>query len=121
MCVARNVMQEPSLCPGGGATEMALSVLLAEKGKGIGGVQQWPYRALAEAFEVIPRTLVQNCGGNAIRTLTQLKVRPKSFHFLFCYLLKGKTRQWRTYLGYRRNHWENCRYERIWSLGAVRR
>jgi T-complex protein 1 subunit gamma len=75
MCVARNVMQEPHLCPGGGATEMALSVLLAEKGKAIEGVEQWPYRALAEAFEVIPRTLVQNCGGNAIRTLTQLKAK----------------------------------------------
>lgn len=74
MSVARNVMQHPSLCPGGGATEMALSVKLAELGKSIGGVEQWPYRALAEAFEVIPQTLIQNCGGNVIKTLTLLKV-----------------------------------------------
>lgn len=83
MSVARNVMNEPCLCPGGGASEMALSVKLTEKGKSIGGVEQWPYRALAESFEVIPRTLVQNCGGKAIRTLTQLKVRRREACGLF--------------------------------------
>jgi T-complex protein 1 subunit gamma len=75
MAVARNVLQEPRLCPGGGATEMALSVRLSEKAKAISGVEQWPYKALAEAFEVIPRTLVQNCGGNAIKILTQLRAK----------------------------------------------
>ncbi|TPX42029.1 hypothetical protein SeLEV6574_g05800 [Synchytrium endobioticum] len=75
MCVARNVMFEPRLCPGGGATEMALTVRLGEKGKSISGVEQWPYKALAESLEVIPRTLVQNCGGNAIKTLTQLRAK----------------------------------------------
>ena len=39
MCVARNVMFDPKLCPGGGATEMALSVGLLEKAKGISGVR----------------------------------------------------------------------------------
>ncbi|KAJ3201334.1 T-complex protein 1 subunit gamma [Entophlyctis luteolus] len=75
MCVARNVMFEPKLCPGGGATEMALAVMLSEKAKTLSGVEQWPYRAVAEALEVIPRTLVQNCGGNAIKTLTQLRAK----------------------------------------------
>jgi T-complex protein 1 subunit gamma len=74
MAVARNVILHPRLCPGGGATEMAISVKLQEKGKAIEGVEQWPYRALAEAFEIIPRTLIQNCGGNPIRVLTELKV-----------------------------------------------
>ncbi|KAI9204733.1 chaperonin Cpn60/TCP-1 family [Polychytrium aggregatum] len=75
MCVARNVMFEPKLCPGGGATEMAVAVQLAEKAKAISGVEQWPYKAVAEAMEVIPRTLVQNCGGNAIKVLTQLRAK----------------------------------------------
>jgi T-complex protein 1 subunit gamma len=74
MSVARNVYFNPKLCPGGGATEMAVSYRLAEKSKSIEGVEQWPYRAVAEAMEVIPRTLVQNCGGNSIRVLTQLRV-----------------------------------------------
>jgi T-complex protein 1 subunit gamma len=74
MSVARNVFFNPRLCPGGGATEMAISQKLAEKAKSISGVEQWPYRAISESLEVIPRTLVQNCGGNSIRVLTQLRV-----------------------------------------------
>lgn len=74
MCVARNVVFDPRLCPGGGATEMAISVGLYKKSKTIEGVESWPFRAVAEAMEVIPRTLVQNAGGNAIRTLTALRV-----------------------------------------------
>lgn len=73
MCVARNIMFTPRLAPGGGATEMAVSVKLSEKAKQLKGVEQWPYRAVADAMEVIPRTLIQNCGGNAIKLLTQLR------------------------------------------------
>lgn len=75
MAVTRNVMFEPSLSPGGGATEMAVSVKLAEKAKTIEGVAQWPYQAVADAFEVIPRTLIQNCGGNPIKVLAQLRAK----------------------------------------------
>ncbi|KAJ2352977.1 T-complex protein 1 subunit gamma [Coemansia erecta] len=76
MCVARNVLFSPYLCPGGGATEMALAVQLAQRAKAdIDGVEQWPYGGVAEALEVIPRTLIQNGGGNAIRTLTELRAK----------------------------------------------
>lgn len=75
MAVARNVFFEPRLAPGGGAIEMAISVKLAEKAKEIEGVSQWPYKAVSEAMEVIPRTLIQNCGGNAIRVLTELRAK----------------------------------------------
>jgi chaperonin GroEL (HSP60 family) len=75
MSVARNVVFEPTLAPGGGATDMAISVGLHAKARTIVGVEGWPYRAVADAMEVIPRTLVQNSGGNAIRVLTELRVR----------------------------------------------
>lgn len=75
MSVARNVMFHPRLSPGGGATEMAVSVRLAQKAKSIEGVQQWPYKAVAEAMEVIPRTLIQNAGASPIRILTQLRAK----------------------------------------------
>lgn len=74
MSVARNVVFNPTLAPGGGATEMAISVALAKKAKAMEGVAGAPYRAVADALEVIPRTLIQNCGGNAIRVLTELRV-----------------------------------------------
>ncbi|CAG8699659.1 15471_t:CDS:2, partial [Racocetra fulgida] len=75
MCVARNVFFNPLLAPGGGATEMAISVRLSENSKTLEGVEQWPYKSVADALEVIPRTLVQNCGGNAIKVLTQLRAK----------------------------------------------
>lgn len=75
MFVARNVMFHPRLSPGGGATEMAVSVRLAQRSKSIEGVMQWPYRAVAEAMEVIPRTLIQNAGASPIRILTQLRAK----------------------------------------------
>lgn len=75
MSVARNVMFHPRLSPGGGATEMAVSVRLNQRSKQIEGVQQWPYRAVAEAMEVIPRTLIQNAGASPIRVLTQLRAK----------------------------------------------
>ena len=74
MQVARNIMVEPRLLPGGGATEMALAHALNERSKSVAGVGQWPYRAVAKAMEVIPRTLLQNCGANTIRVLTALRV-----------------------------------------------
>ncbi|XP_063245082.1 T-complex protein 1 subunit gamma [Bacillus rossius redtenbacheri] len=73
--VARNIMLEPKLVPGGGAVEMATAQFLTEKGKSVKGVSQWPYRAVAQALEIIPRTLIQNCGGNTIRTLTALRAK----------------------------------------------
>merc|ERR1719474_463656 len=75
MHVARNILLKPVLVPGGGAVEMEVAHLLAEKSKSLKGVVQWPYRALANALEVIPRTLAQNCGANTIRTLTTLRAK----------------------------------------------
>ncbi|EMR10673.1 T-complex protein 1 subunit gamma [Pneumocystis murina B123] len=75
MCVARNVLFYPKLSPGGGATEMAISVRLSEKAKSIEGIIQWPYKSIADAMEVIPRTLVQNCGANPVKVLTELRAK----------------------------------------------
>jgi len=75
MSVARNVVFNPYLVPGGGATEMAVSVGLQNRARAVTGVEGWPFRAVADALEVIPRTLIQNAGGNAIRVLTELRAK----------------------------------------------
>jgi len=62
---------------------MAVSVVLHAKARTVQGVEGWPFRAVADAMEVIPRTLVQNSGGNAIRVLTELRVSI----FATCYCL----------------------------------
>ena len=61
--VARNIVFNPKLAPGGGAAEMAVSMCLQAKARTVVGVEGWQYRAVADA---IPRALVQNCGGNTI-------------------------------------------------------
>jgi T-complex protein 1 subunit gamma len=80
MAVARNVMFHPRLSPGGGATEMAVAVRLGQLAKSIEGVQQWPYKAVAEAMEVIPRTLIQNAGASPVRVLTALRAKHAEGH-----------------------------------------
>lgn len=75
MSVVRNVIFHPKLVPGGGATEMAVSVQLAQKARSIEGTMQWPYKAMADSCEVIARTLVLNCGGNPIKMLSVLKAK----------------------------------------------
>ncbi len=73
--VARQLVFEPKLLPGGGATEMSIAVALGDKAKTIEGVEQWPFRAVAAALEVIPRTLAQNCGADVVRVMTELRAR----------------------------------------------
>jgi len=73
--VARNVVVNPNLAPGGGALEMELACRLLEKANQVEGAMQWPYKALAGALEVIPRTLAQNCGADVVRVLTELRAK----------------------------------------------
>jgi T-complex protein 1 subunit gamma len=73
--VARNVMLEPRLLPGGGATEMELATRMKEKSKAIPGTRQYAYRAVADALEVIPRSLAHNCGADVVRVMTDLRAR----------------------------------------------
>jgi T-complex protein 1 subunit gamma len=75
LAVARNIMVNPKLLPGGGATEMELSHRLLEKAKTVEGLQQLPMKAAAYAFEIIPRTLATNCGGDVVRLLTELRAK----------------------------------------------
>ncbi|BFZ55039.1 T-complex protein 1 subunit gamma [Savitreella phatthalungensis] len=75
MSVARNVVFDPRLCPGGGATEMAVAVALGNLAKQQTGVGANVTRAVADAFEVIPRTLVQNAGGSPVRLLAALRAK----------------------------------------------
>merc|ERR1712066_238133 len=76
--VARNLILEPRLLPGGGATEMEIAARLKEKSKTLEGKQQFAYRAVADALEVIPRSLAHNCGADVVRVMTDLRARHAS-------------------------------------------
>merc|ERR1712087_792319 len=73
--VARNVILEPRLLPGGGATEMELASRLKDRSKAIEGTRQYAYKAVADALEVIPRSLAHNCDADTVRVMTDLRAR----------------------------------------------
>lgn len=75
MQVARNVVLEPKLLPGGGAVEMSVAAHLRREALAVEGVYKWPFSVVADAMEVIPRTLAQNCGADVVRRLTELRAK----------------------------------------------
>jgi T-complex protein 1 subunit gamma len=123
MNVTRNVMLEPRLTPGGGAVEMALSRFIyyenfcfffnyfifcsraldamssSEGTSGttndefFKGVEKYPYKAVSRALEIIPRTLIQNCGGNVVKQLTTLRAKHHQQADQFTWGIDGETGQ----------------------------
>mmetsp|Transcript_41206 Transcript_41206/g.36541 ORF Transcript_41206/g.36541 Transcript_41206/m.36541 type:complete len:560 (-) Transcript_41206:437-2116(-) len=75
LAVAKNIMINPKLVPGGGATEMAISAKLLEFAKSVEGLEQLPLKAVAYALECIPRTLAQNCGADVVKVITELRAK----------------------------------------------
>ena len=62
MNVVRSIALDSRLVVGGGAIEMAVSQALLKKAQAMKGLEVLPYKSLATALEVIPRTLIGNCG-----------------------------------------------------------
>jgi len=75
MCVIRCLVKKKALLPGGGAPEMAVTHSLSR----LALASQYPdsicFRAFADALEVIPVTLAENAGLNAIKVVTELRSR----------------------------------------------
>lgn len=64
-----------ALIAGGGAPEIELSLKLMEYANTLTGIEQYCFRAFADALEVIPFTLAENAGLNPIATVTELRTR----------------------------------------------
>ncbi len=58
---------------GGGATEIELSLKLRDYAPSVGGREQLAIEAFADALEVVPRTLAENAGMDAIDIIMKLK------------------------------------------------
>jgi len=91
MCVVRNIILHPHMMPGGGASEMALAKLITDNAANVTGMRHWAYAGIARALEVIPRTLIQNCGGNTIRQLTALRAKHAESSDNWTWGVDGKT------------------------------
>lgn len=78
---ARAILSNPRLLPGGGATEIAAAIHLEQLAStttnplALEGIERGPFLAIAAALEIIPRTLLQNCGSDAVRLITDLRAK----------------------------------------------
>uniref|UniRef100_A0A914I104 Uncharacterized protein n=1 Tax=Globodera rostochiensis TaxID=31243 RepID=A0A914I104_GLORO len=68
---ALHCVRKVRVVSGAGALEMALSHALLEKAKSIPGIRVGPYKAVAHALDIVPRTLLKNGGGSS--TVRQLR------------------------------------------------
>lgn len=75
MQVVRNVVFDPRMLPGGGATELAVATAIEKSADDIEGIAKWPYSSIGTALTVIPRTLAANCGANVIRLMADLRTK----------------------------------------------
>ena len=85
--VACQLLEEPALLPGGGATQIALARHLRRFAEGFAGREQLAVEAFADALEIIPRTLAQNAGLDPLDTLLQTVAKQttdggKNAHFI---------------------------------------
>merc|ERR1711988_64946 len=71
LCATRCLVKKQFLICGGGAPEIELAIQLAEYAKTLEGQESYCVRAFAEAFEIVPYTLAENAGLNAMNIVLQ--------------------------------------------------
>jgi len=78
LCVVKRVLESNSVVAGGGATEVALAIHLAEFATTLDTREQLAISEFAEALEVIPKTLALNAAKDSNDLLAQLRVLHKT-------------------------------------------
>lgn len=78
LCVVRALVKKRCLIAGGGAPEAEVCLKLNDFAKTLPGTQAFCVRAFADALEVIPYTLAENAGLNAITIVSELRNRHRA-------------------------------------------
>jgi T-complex protein 1 subunit eta len=73
MMIVKSAIKNTKVVGGGGAIELEISRYLKEYSRTVSGKQQRVIERFAKALEAIPRTLVQNSGGDATDILNKLR------------------------------------------------
>lgn len=73
LCVVRCLVKKGASIAGGGAPEIEIAQKLALLAHTTPGLDQYCFRAFADAFEIVPYTLAENAGLNPIQTVTELR------------------------------------------------
>jgi len=75
LCVVRNLVRDNRVVYGGGASEISCAIAVSNEAEKIKTIEQYAFRAFADALESIPLALAENCGLDPIMTLTETKAR----------------------------------------------
>merc|ERR1712142_845269 len=75
LCVVRNLVRDNRVVYGGGAAEISCALAVSREADNIKNIEQYAFRAFADALESVPLALAENCGLPPINTLTDLKAR----------------------------------------------
>ncbi|XP_034943438.1 T-complex protein 1 subunit epsilon [Chelonus insularis] len=73
LCAVRNLITDDRIVYGGGAAEIACALACAEKADTIGSLEQYAFRAFADALEAIPMALAENSGLSPVDALAEVK------------------------------------------------
>ncbi|XP_003703166.2 chaperonin containing TCP1 subunit 5 [Megachile rotundata] len=75
LCTVRNVITNQKILYGGGAAEISCALACADQANKISTLEQYAFRAFAEALEAVPMALAENSGLSPVDTLTTIKAR----------------------------------------------
>lgn len=75
ICVVRSLVQEPRIVYGGGAAEVSCSIHVSSEANNLATLEQYAFRAFAEALEAIPLALAENSGLSSVHALADVKAR----------------------------------------------
>ncbi|CCE80469.1 Piso0_003586 [Millerozyma farinosa CBS 7064] len=75
ICVVRNLIRDNRVVYGGGAAELTCSLAVSEAADKQVGIDQYAFRAFANALDTIPMTLAENSGLDPIESLSALKAK----------------------------------------------
>merc|ERR1712107_855549 len=68
-CCVRNLIRDPRVVPGGGASEMAASLAVLEAADKEETIDQYSMKAFATALDIVPMALAANSGLNGIASM----------------------------------------------------
>ena len=72
-CCVRNLILNPKIIPGGGASEIAASCAIVAASDKESSLDQYSMKAFADALDDIPMALAENSGLSPIQELTGVK------------------------------------------------
>jgi len=96
-CCVRNLIRDPRVVPGGGASEMAAALSVLEAADSEQTLEQYSMRSFATALDTIPMALAENSGLSAIGEMAAVKAKQQStqnpWHGVDC-MQTGTTDMW---------------------------